>query len=352
MSNILIRSSSKSYSVAFSEDLNELADETSIYIVDRALSSHRWVRQLDPKRVISVDGSESTKTIEFIASLLEQLATLGATRKNRLVAVGGGSVQDATTLCASLYMRGLPWIFVPSTYMSMADSCIGGKSAINVGKHKNLAGNFYPPDKIIISESFLESLGKSGIGAGLCEAVKIQIAKGPEEFQEFRIEYEEYCKSGKITHLINIATMSLTTKKWFVEVDEFDQNERKLLNYGHSFGHALESASGMSVPHGLAIGLGMIVANSLVQKTEYLEAVNTTVSEILKRSDFLFSEMVFDVDKFKEALKMDKKNSRGMQTLVLPDDTGQLSLRTQPFTDSDFDLQAQALMTAIREVSS
>ena len=352
MSNIVIQSANKQYSIIFGEDLSGVNTERSFFIIDRILVTNTWVQSLEVSKVIYVDGSETTKTIEYAAKLLEQLATLGATRKSQLVAVGGGSIQDVVTLCASLYMRGIPWIYVPSTYMSITDSCIGGKSAINVGNYKNLVGNFYPPDKIFVSESFLESLGPISISSGLCEAVKIQIAKSAKDFADFKSDYDLYCISGKSYHLMDIAKKSLITKKWFIEIDEFDQNERKLLNYGHSFGHALESASGMTIPHGLAIGIGMLVANSLVIENDYLRTVNQVIIEILQRSGFNFSSLNIDLGIFKNALKIDKKNTQKIQALILPNSKDSLELFESSIEDSKLERQTEALTNAILKVSA
>jgi len=127
-------------------------------------------------------------------------------------------------------------------------------------------------------------LPKSAISSGLSEAVKIQIAKGPLEFLKFRTAYDKYNLSSEPSTLIEIVRMSLASKKWFIEIDEFDKKERQLLNYGHSFGHALESASDMTLPHGLAVGVGILVANSLVPQNDYVNDINEVVWKILIKS--------------------------------------------------------------------
>ena len=350
MSNIEIFSSQKNYKVLFSAGLMEFSNDNFFYIVDNAVASNSLITQLDLSRVIFVDGSEKTKTIEFCAQLITQLASLGATRKSSLVAIGGGSIQDAVTLTASLYMRGLNWYYVPTTFMAMADSCVGGKSAINVGKFKNLVGNFYPPNEIRIEEGFIHSLSESAISAGLSEAVKIQIAKGQDNFNEFRSMFLSYRSDPKSRTLLNIAKSTLSTKKWFIEIDEFDRNERQLLNYGHSFGHALESASGMTIPHGLAIGVGMLVANSLVATNEYLEEVNELVREILRMSRFNFLDLEVDLSRFKEALRMDKKNSKTNQVLILPNLENQLQISTFELSESRLEEQKDVLLEVLYQL--
>ena len=182
--------------------------------------------------------------------------------------------------------------------------------------------------------------------------MKIQIAKSPKDFADFKSDYDLYCRSGESDHLMDIAKKSLVTKKWFIEIDEFDQNERKLLNYGHSFGHALESASGMAIPHGLAIGIGMLVANSLVAENDYLRTVNQVIREILHRSGFNFSNLDIDLNLFKNALKIDKKNTQKMQALILPNSKGSLELFESPIEDSKLERQSEALTKTILKVSA
>ena len=350
MYKIDVKSSSHNYQVVFESGLNSLVTDLSFFIIDRALSSNAWIASLDSSKVIFVEGSEKTKTIESCTDLIAMLASKGITREHRLVAIGGGSVQDAVTLTASLYMRGLRWCYVPTTFMSIADSCIGGKSAINVGNFKNLVGNIYPPEEIRIESSFLKTLSAAGISSGLCEAVKIQIAKGASDFKLFEEIYTNYSNDSEVTHLVLIAKESLKSKKWFIEVDEFDKKERKLLNYGHSFGHALESATSMMLPHGLAIGVGMIVANSQVPASAYISNVNRVVTDILKKSDFRFEELEVDYVHFKNALKMDKKNSENKQTLVLVNSNNYLELVTSTFEESKLNGQANALKRVLKDL--
>jgi 3-dehydroquinate synthase len=350
MSSIEIKSSQGNYWVRFSSGLADLSDPNFFYIIDRSVAGNRVLEGLDTSRTLLVDGSERTKTIESCSELISRLAEMGVNRKSSLVAVGGGSVQDAVTLSASLYMRGIPWIYLPTTFMSMADSCIGGKSAINVGKFKNLVGNFYPPCEIRLEKDFLISLPSHAVASGLSEAVKIQIAKGPEHFHEFEGKLLAYNATSDPGILLDIAKMTILSKKWFIEIDEYDKKERQLLNYGHSFGHALESASGMGIPHGLAIGVGMLVANSLVDQSTYLGEVDRAIKAILNDSGFDFGMLSVDLDRFMEALKMDKKNSPENQVLILLNAHDQLEVKSLKLTSARLQEQSNILVGVLDEM--
>ena len=183
---------------------------------------------------------------------------LGANRATHLIAIGGGVIQDIVTFCASVYMRGLRWTYMPTTFLSMADSCIGGKSSINVMGYKNLVGNFYPPSQVLIDVDFVDTLDAEKVVGGLFEAAKICYARSYGEFAAYLAEHPASKMSLDVAHVVIVR--ALRTKKWFIEIDEFDKKERLLLNFGHTFGHAIEAGGDFSVPHGIAVGLGMLVA--------------------------------------------------------------------------------------------
>ena len=210
------------------------------------------------RRVISIEATEAAKSLDRMSDVIIRLREAGATRKTVLIAVGGGVIQDVATFCASIYMRGIPWLYLPSTLLGMVDSCIGGKSAINVGPYKNIVGNYYPPEEVLIDPEMTQTLGIEQKVAGLCEAAKICYARGDATFKRYLDLDPAVDTAGP--KLANLIELSLQAKKWFIEIDEFDQNERLLLNFGHTFGHAIEGATGFRISHGVAVGVGMLAA--------------------------------------------------------------------------------------------
>jgi 3-dehydroquinate synthase len=215
------------------------------------------------KPVIFVAAEETSKDMVNVAPLIEQIRRAGLTRDGVILAVGGGVIQDIACFIASVYMRGVRWTYVPTTLLAMVDSCIGGTSSINIGDFKNLVGTFYPPKAILIVPEVIATLPDEHIAAGRAEAAKICFARGEGAFDDY-LELDGTFASDAgplIAH-------SLSTKKWFIETDEFDRNERLLLNFGHSFGHALESCSAYAVPHGVAVGVGCLAAIQLSSMRE------------------------------------------------------------------------------------
>lgn len=344
----IINSNFGSYTISDSyEDLRKLNHENCVILYDEKIEIPEALNHIMKR--ISVDGNESLKTIESAQELILEFSRLGLNRNSHLIAIGGGSVQDICTFVCSIYMRGISWTYVPSTLMAMADSCIGGKSSINVGQIKNLVGNFYPPQNIILDFSLIQTLNRSAIACGLFEGVKICHVKSVETSKLFMNYSEGWLFNDDANALNSLVALSLTTKKWFIEVDEFDVAERKLLNYGHSFGHALESATQMNIPHGIAIGLGMLAAMEYSGNKDL--GLIEFIYKILKWAECDFSTVVFDADRMKEALKKDKKNSHLIQRLVLPDINQRISLKELEMSDFELDKQVKCVENLLRGIN-
>lgn len=285
--------------------------------------------------VVEITGNEASKTLAGAERVLAAMRGAGVRRGDLVVAVGGGVVQDVATLVSSLYMRGLPWVYVPTTLMSMADSCIGGKSSINVGAIKNLVGNIYPPQSVAIDPLFISSLPSDAVIAGLCEAVKICFCRGQESFHEYlrlagtRFESEDEARQALLLEHV------LDSKRWFIEVDEFDKRERLQLNFGHSFGHAFEAATGFSMPHGVAVGIGMLAAASHpAAEGPLLNDLKQYVLDLLAPARERLAEIYSGCDwaVFRSALSADKKNSHGKLRLILPVAGGGVNFVEQDLT--------------------
>ena len=283
-----------------------------------------------PYPTIGFQASEEQKTLTGVAEIIAGMREAGASRSTMLWAIGGGVIQDVATLSAALYMRGLTWRYVPTTLLAMVDSCIGGKSAINVGHYKNLVGNFYPPSGIVIDTDFVSTLDQSQQAAGLCEAAKICFARGDTQFQRFLFLADP--EGEQTRDWAAIIQESLLCKKWFVETDEFDQNERLLLNFGHTFGHAIEGASEYRVPHGLAVGLGILAADALAKFLGNYQQSPGRVQSLLDYLRHVLSKCALDdtlhgisAENALRCFESDKKHRRDTYAVILPDASGMLT---------------------------
>ena len=321
---IEIQSSLGSYAVEFNQLQDAYALEESdscFYLIDSLVANLHHLSIGSGCNVYRLDAVEQNKTLVSVAKILEWLRQSGATRNSSLVVIGGGIIQDIGTMTASIYMRGIEWQLIPTTLLGMVDSCIGGKSSLNIGPFKNIAGNFYPPKLIKIYPAYCNTLVDKKRLEGLCEAIKIFYASNPKEFiKEFtNVKADYWLQSEK---LMELTKSSLIKKKIIIEEDEFDNGSRLLLNFGHTFGHAIESAGNYLVPHGIAVGLGMILA------TEYVGCLDRSSNSYLLQqlikdlfnSDSSLASDIKQIDPVKaaEAFESDKKHYKDYYRLITP----------------------------------
>jgi 3-dehydroquinate synthase len=319
MSKLEVVSSNFTYQISIGDNLLKEISQKSIVVCDKNLKSYIP----SEIRTIYVESSEKNKTLKTVESILNQLAEMGLRKDEEIVAIGGGLIQDLSTMAAAIYMRGVNWNYFPTTLMAMADSCIGGKSSINLEGKKNIIGNFYPPKNVFIDLDFIKSLSNEAIASGLSEAIKICFARDKSSFESF-CKFHKSLGSPEVdlVSMKNLIEESLKAKKWFVEVDEFDVAERKLLNFGHTFGHALESSTNFAIPHGIAIAIGMLIAlehpaaicgaSEVSLKGEVfsiLESVRSELREYLKE---------FNLENYKLAFNSDKKHNMTFYRIIVP----------------------------------
>lgn len=261
-----IRSLRASYEVEFTNAEQSLRTEpeSSFFIVDDALTRLQKARLAGlagHDRVACVAADETVKTAEQALVIIERIVASGFRRNERLVAIGGGVVQDVTGFVASVLYRGVEWTFYPTTLLAQADSCIGGKTSLNFGGSKNLLGTFHPPNRITIDKGFLDTLPSRELRSGIGEMLHYFLFEGFERAEALATGYNELLMNP--SQLEPFVRASLEIKKRVIEVDEFDRDIRNLFNYGHTFGHALEAASEYAVSHGEAVTWGMDLANEL-----------------------------------------------------------------------------------------
>lgn len=307
----------------FEAELGETGDR--LIIADQFLAGRLAAMGID---AITLVADENTKSLEQMVGLIEAIKGRRATRNTTLIAIGGGVVQDCVAFAATVYMRGLPWIYVPTTLLSMVDSCIGGKSSINVGAHKNIIGTFHPPRRILIDPALTQSLSVEQRSAGLCEAAKICLCRGATTFDDY-LALESSATAGGDSYAAVIA-LCLQAKQWFIEIDEFDQKERLVLNFGHTFGHAIEAASGFAICHGIAVGLGMLAALQLGEQLGLTDmsdplvlAFRDHVRGLVGQVDGLTEQLrAISFDKLMDAFLADKKHSHDKLALILVTNLG------------------------------
>lgn len=351
-----VRSAAKSYRVEIGTGLlpRLAGDPSAILLADERFEGlcREWGRP-----VVAVPARETTKSLDAMSEVVARLREAGATRDTHLAVIGGGVVQDVGAFVASIFMRGLAWSYMPTTLLGMADSCIGGKSSINVGKFKNLVGTIHSPDRVLVDTSFIASLPTAQRADGLCEAAKICFARGTEDFAAYLAEHPTVDLDADA--FARIVTRSLTAKKWFIERDEFDKNERLLLNFGHTFGHALEGASAFSISHGAGVGLGILCAMNLGEALglDYgplpdVARLRDHLETLLAEADGLAPALAsVSADEALRFFLNDKKHGSDSLTVILIGEDGRLGRRQLARNGSSLERCKQAFAAVIREHS-
>lgn len=284
--------------------------------------------------VLRIEATEVNKSLDKFPAYMTHLLERGIRRDHVLIAVGGGVVQDITSFIAATLLRGLPWRFYPTTLLAQADSCIGSKSSINVGAYKNQLGTFTPPDEIVISLDALKTLSASDLRSGIGEMIKVHILSGWEDARELSRLHSRLESDPEV--LSRALRRSLEIKKRLIELDEFDKKERLILNYGHTFGHAIESATDYSVPHGIAVTMGVDLANRYSVRLGYLrEEARRELQPMIERNLTGFERVPVPLDRFLSALSRDKKNAGKQVRFVLLREPGAAFLEGRPL-DDDF----------------
>ena len=349
----MIQSHKGPYSVVFDDGLPsdpvQLFDGEPHFLIDANVArSYESVLHpiLDRPNTIIIEATEENKSIERTIPVFERLVRNKVRRDHTLVAIGGGIIQDITCFIASTLLRGLPWRFVPTTLLSQADSCIGSKSSINLGATKNILGTFNPPQSIFIHAGFLETLEHKDIQSGVGEIIKVHAIDGIAVFDRLAADFDRLFDDRAV--LLGYVRAALLIKQRFIEQDEFDRGIRNIFNYGHSFGHAIESATHYAVPHGIAVTVGMDMANWIAAKRGLLPVEHYhRMHTILRKNYERYARIPIPLDLMLAALMKDKKNTSTMLGLIVPVGNQAEIQRVQVSPDESFRLQCKQFFAEI-----
>ena len=276
--------------------------------------------------VVTLPQGESTKQLDNWQSLLQLLVTNGFTRTDCVIAVGGGVVGDLAGFAAAAYLRGIDFYNIPTTLLSQVDSSIGGKTAVDFMGLKNLVGAFYPPKRVIIDPDTLTTLPARQLSNGLAEAVKMALTSDVELFELF-----EHADITDPAVLDTIIERSLLVKQQVVEADERESGLRRVLNFGHTIAHGIESCFDLDTYyHGECVALGMIPMCG--------DAVRERLIAVLEKLQ-LPTTVKLPTEQLVDACRHDKKTAGDSITLVTVPQVGSFELTTIPFTDFESQLR-------------
>ncbi|MEW6518331.1 MAG: 3-dehydroquinate synthase [Thermodesulfobacteriota bacterium] len=268
---------------------------------------------------------EASKNMTTIARLTSSLAQLGVDRKDCLIALGGGVTGDITGFVAAIYMRGIPFVQVPTTLLAQVDSSVGGKTGVDIPEGKNLVGAFYQPRAVYIDSQVLTSLPSAELLNGLAEVIKYGVIYD-RDFFDFLAARREQILHLQLPVLEEVIVRCCQIKAAVVAADEKEADLRRILNYGHTLGHAVEAASDFAIAHGMAVAMGMVAANKLAQAKSLLAPQEAErISQVI--AGFGLPVIIprnLDPQRMKSFLKTDKKAVAGRPFFVLPTAIGQV----------------------------
>jgi 3-dehydroquinate synthase len=330
MKAIQVRGRSGASTILVGEALESLGSyaplEKTVIITDLTIMRH-YQKILPPCHVIEIGSGEKAKTLENVKEVCLRLMDIGADRSSFIVGIGGGVVSDIAGFVASIYMRGVPFGFVSTTLLSQMDAGIGGKNGVNLAGYKNMVGVFNQPQFVICDLNLLKTLPKKELLSGFAEIVKHAVIGDPELFSFLEANYERGLSLDPEV-IERLVRDSVAIKSSIVGRDEQEGGERRKLNFGHTFGHAIEKLAGIS--HGEAVSIGMAIASRLSHKWGY-----STLEEV-ERIETLLKKLGLPIqphcapEELLDAIRKDKKINGSSIHFVLLRAVGRALVKEMP----------------------
>ncbi len=331
MRKVNIKFSNSSTSFYFNGSFEQLetltSKENTILLTDEHVFGKNKKRFKGWKTIV-IKAGEKHKNQSAVDTVIEQLIEIGADRKTFLVGVGGGVVTDITGYVAGIYMRGISFGFIPTSVLAMVDASIGGKNGIDVGVYKNMVGLIRQPAFLLYDYSLLQSLPKQEWINGFAEIIKHACIKDAAMFKSLeKYKLHDYKED---TDLLNkLIQRNALLKSKVVAEDEFEQGDRKLLNFGHTLGHAIENT--YDLPHGHAIAIGMVAASTISSQINQF-AETERVSALLKKYHLPVS-IKFNADKVLKLMQSDKKRVKDIIHFVVLEHIGKAVVQPLSFKE-------------------
>ena len=308
--------------------LKEIVDSSNTILITDENIFNAHTKRFKNWNTIVLKPGEEYKVQTTVDAVIEQLIEMGADRKTTLVGVGGGVITDITGYIASVYMRGVKFGFIPTSILAMVDASIGGKNGIDVGVYKNMVGVIRQPAFILHDMALVNSLPEAEWQNGFAEIIKHACIKDAKMFQELEANSLKKYQNKKIL-LCELIQRNALLKTKVVQQDEFESGDRKLLNFGHTLGHAIENMYELS--HGQAISIGMTYACHISEKLSGFKQTERVTALLSKYG--LPTYAAFDKAKAFEILQKDKKKAKSEMSYVLLEKIGKGVVKNIPLTD-------------------
>jgi len=320
------------------QNLEKYIPAENVVIITDVNVKHFYQNDFPPHPVITIQTGEKIKNLDTVRSIYGKLVELGTDRSTLIIGIGGGIVCDITGFVASTFLRGVRFGFVSSTLLSQVDASVGGKNGVNFQGYKNMVGVFNQPEFVICDLNLLHTLPEKEILCGLAEIVK-HAAIGDADLFNYLEEHYQKALTLDTVVIERLVYDSVVIKSDIVNKDEKEKGERRKLNFGHTFGHAIEKTTG--VRHGEAVSAGMVMASELSVKRGHLQAKDAQRIKNLLRNLKLPTRLPINRKTVFDALQKDKKRQGDRIYFVLLEDIGkpfvdQISIKELDNVISDF----------------
>lgn len=311
---------SKVYLCAHSTILPELIGDRRVVVLTDTNIFALYNAELSCYEHIVIDGGEANKNLATVQHIYRQLMDMGVDRSTLLLGVGGGIVTDITGFVAATYMRGIKFGFISTSLLGQVDASVGGKCGVNLDDYKNMVGCFAHPEFVILDVDMLQTLPKRELCAGMAEVVKSAIIGDYELFEMVEQHAEEPIYEDR-NFMQEVVARSLKVKLSIVEKDEHERGMRRLLNLGHTLGHAIEKCT-HDVNHGEAVAIGMAMICRAAERQSKLNAVESLrIIELLNKLG-LATNIAIPISNILPKVKLDKKKIDNMLNVVMPCEIG------------------------------
>ena len=321
---VTVNTPNKTYDILI-DKLPQIKIDSKVAIITNPKVSGLHINYLTNKinakevHIITLPDGEEYKNMDTIMWAMDRLFDAKFDRNSTLIAFGGGVVGDMTGFIASIFLRGIKFIQIPTTLLAIVDSSVGGKTGVNNKYGKNLIGSFYQPEAVYIDTHFLTTLEKREFAAGMAEIIKMAVM--------FDKEFFDNIKNGKLS-LEEMIKRSVELKAEVVNLDEKEKGIRSVLNYGHTFGHVIENlTSYKTYLHGEAVAIGMVMANELSKELGYLsEKEADEIKDVLKKYNLPTNYKIKDIEEFYNHFFLDKKTLDNNIKFIIPEKIGKYKI--------------------------
>jgi 3-dehydroquinate synthase len=290
----------------------------------------------------TIPGGEDRKNLAGLSLIYDQVLAARIERSTPILALGGGVIGDMSGFVAATVLRGVPFVQIPTTLLAMVDASVGGKTGINHSTGKNLIGAFHQPLAVLIDPNTLKTLPARELRGGLAECIKHEIIRDADGFGRLESSIDR-AVAGDIHTLAQLVAHNVAIKARVVEADPFEEGERAHLNFGHTFGHAIETVSHYQYSHGECVALGMVAASRLASDLHLLdEDSRRRIVKLIERAGLPVGKLGLDPQAVADAMAFDKKVRGGRIRFILPDRIGHVVIRD--------DVSAEAALAALQSL--